>query len=39
VDVTKDRSALQEMLRHSGGRREVPVIVEGKNVTIGYGGS
>jgi glutaredoxin len=39
VDVSKDRSALEEMLEHSGGRREVPVIVEGKNVTVGYGGS
>jgi len=27
------------MLKLSGGKREVPVIVEGEKVTIGYGGS
>ena len=30
---------LQEMQKQSGGRREVPVIVEGGRVTIGYGGT
>jgi hypothetical protein len=30
---------LQEMLVHTAGGREVPVIVEGKEVTIGYGGT
>jgi hypothetical protein len=30
---------LDEMLRHSKGGREVPVIVEGAKVTIGYGGT
>jgi len=27
------------MLKLSGGTREVPVIVEGEKVTIGYGGT
>lgn len=30
---------LEEMLRHSKGVREVPVIVEDGKVTIGYGGT
>jgi glutaredoxin 3 len=30
---------LAEMLRHSKGKREVPVIVEDGRVTIGYGGT
>jgi hypothetical protein len=30
---------LAEMLGHTRGEREVPVIVEGGRVTIGYGGS
>jgi glutaredoxin len=30
---------LKEMLRHSKGKREVPVIFEGGRVTIGYGGT
>jgi glutaredoxin len=34
-----DRSKLEEMLKHSGGKREVPVILEGGKSTIGYGGS
>jgi len=27
------------MLKLSGGKREVPVIVEGEKVSIGYGGT
>jgi len=27
------------MLTHSGGRRRVPVIVDGDRVTIGFGGT
>jgi len=27
------------MLTYSGGRRSVPVIVDGDNVTIGFGGT
>jgi hypothetical protein len=30
---------LAEMLRHSQGRRSVPVIVEGGRITIGFGGT
>jgi len=38
-DVQKDIKKLEEMLKHSGGRREVPVIVEGSKTLVGYGGS
>jgi hypothetical protein len=34
-----DTAALAEMLEHSGGRRDVPVIVEGSKVTVGFGGT
>jgi glutaredoxin len=34
-----DKKKLEEMLKHSGGREEVPVIIEGRKVTIGYGGT
>jgi len=37
VDVTADPAALAEMERASGGRT-VPVIVEGDNVIVGFGG-
>jgi glutaredoxin len=37
--VKSDASKLQEMLKLSGGARQVPVIVDGKKVTIGYGGT
>jgi len=30
---------MQEMLKVSGGARRVPVIVEGKKIAIGYGGT
>jgi hypothetical protein len=30
---------MKDMLEASGGRRDVPVIVDGDNVTVGYGGS
>ena len=39
IDVRADKSNLEEMLRYSKGRKEVPVIVDGGKVTIGYGGS
>ena len=38
-DVKKDSSKLEEMLKHSDGVREVPVIIEGGKVKIGYGGT
>jgi hypothetical protein len=35
-----DQARIPEMLRHSGGRRAVPVIVDDQDkVTIGYGGT
>jgi glutaredoxin len=39
VDVKANKDKLQEMLKYSKGVREVPVIVEGEKVTIGYGGT
>jgi glutaredoxin 3 len=38
-DVKKSSAALSEMLKHTGGERLVPVIVESGRVTIGYGGT
>jgi hypothetical protein len=37
--VKRDPDKLDEMLRYSKGQRNVPVIVEGEKVTVGYGGS
>lgn len=39
MDVKKDKDKLKEMLSFTNGSRKVPVIVEGDNVTIGYGGT
>ena len=39
IDVKSDSAKLQEMLKISGGVRQVPVIVEGDKVTIGHGGT
>jgi len=39
VNVKKNAADLQRMLGYSKGRREVPVIVEGDRVTIGFGGT
>jgi glutaredoxin 3 len=39
VDVKRDRAELARMLEHTGGRREVPVIVADGKVTIGFGGT
>lgn len=38
-DVSKDARRMEEMLRWSGGDRNVPVIVEGGEVSIGFGGT
>lgn len=38
-DVKLDAAKLDEMLKYSKGQRNVPVIVEGGKVTVGYGGS
>jgi glutaredoxin 3 len=37
--VKKDPAALQRMLEYARGSRQVPVIVEGGKVTIGFGGT
>lgn len=39
VNVKKDPGQLKRMLAFTHGRREVPVIVEGDKVTIGFGGT
>jgi glutaredoxin len=39
VDVKTNSKNLEEMLKYSKGSREVPVIVDGDRVIIGYGGT
>jgi glutaredoxin len=39
VNVKKDRNELERMLALTGGRRQVPVIVEAGRVTVGFGGT
>jgi glutaredoxin len=39
INVKNSKADLERMLRHSGGRRDVPVIVDGEKVTFGFGGS
>jgi glutaredoxin 3 len=39
INVLQNDDALQRMLNHSNGRRQIPVIVEAGKVTIGFGGS
>ena len=39
VDVLENKAKLKEMLAYTKGIAQVPVIVEGEKVTIGYGGS
>lgn len=39
LDVTANTNQLAEMLKISGGTRQVPIIVENGKVTIGYGGT
>lgn len=38
INVKKDPAQLARMLEYSHGRREVPVIVDGDEVTIGFDG-
>lgn len=38
INVQKDRKQLERMLQLTNGVREVPVIFEQGNVTIGYNG-
>jgi glutaredoxin len=37
--VKVDAAKLEEMLKYSKGQRNVPVIVEGDKISVGYGGS
>jgi len=39
VNVKKNKADLERMLDFSKGRRAVPVIVDGEEVTIGFGGT
>lgn len=36
IDVGDEPNQLQKMLTLSGGRRQVPVIVQGERVTVGF---
>ena len=38
-DVLADPGSLDEMLKVTGGKRQVPVIVDGKKIKVGYGGT
>lgn len=39
IDVRSSQAELDRMLGYSNGRRQVPVIVEDGQVTIGFGGT
>ena len=39
VNVKQDVVGMEEMLKYSQGRKDVPVIVDGQKVTIGFGGT
>ncbi|WP_028324708.1 UXX-star selenoprotein family 1 [Desulfatirhabdium butyrativorans] len=38
IDVKTDPKYLEEMLRHSGGDRRIPVILDDGAISIGWGG-
>lgn len=38
INVSEDPEKLNEMLALTGGRRRVPLIVEGEKVTVGFAG-
>jgi glutaredoxin 3 len=38
VNVDQDPEELKKMLIYSGGKTEIPVIVEGGKVTVGFAG-
>jgi hypothetical protein len=38
-DVKEDAQAMQEMLQLTQGNRQVPVMVEGDKISIGFGGT
>jgi hypothetical protein len=37
--VTRDPKMMEEMLKLSTNQRKVPVIYDGKDVVVGYGGT
>jgi glutaredoxin len=37
--VESDPEKLVEMLKLSNGRKQIPVIVEGEKITVGFGGA
>lgn len=38
-EVEKDNKMMDQMLKFSNGKRQIPVIVQDDQVTIGYGGT
>jgi glutaredoxin len=38
INVNENQKKLEEMLTYSGGKMQVPVIVEGDKVTVGFAG-
>lgn len=38
INVNEDPKKLEEMLVYSGGKMQVPVIVDGDKVTVGFAG-
>jgi len=38
-NVQRDPAAMKDLLAATGGRRDVPVIIDGGKATVGYGGS
>jgi len=38
VDVNRDAAGLKRMLEYSKGERNIPLIVEGGKVTVGFEG-
>jgi len=38
IDVLANDDDMKEMLKFSDGTRQVPVIVDGENIAIGFGG-
>ena len=38
-DVVESQDFLDEMTEITGGKRQVPVIVDGEKVQVGYGGT
>jgi len=38
ININEDPKKLEEMLVYSGGKMQVPVIVEGDKVTVGFVG-